>query len=279
MAQVGESGISVVIPAYNAAAEICETIQKVQSELFGLGLPLEIVVVDDGSSDATSEVVSQVPSIRLLRGACNRGKGWAVYRGVAQATFPTVCFTDADGPFLPGSYRAVIEPVLQGAPFVIGSRRLPGSAMLVNMGALNYAARRHLIGIAFNRLVRLSLPLAITDTQCGLKAFQRSVGIELCQRVRSLRYLFDIELLLAARALGIPVTEVAVSVAYRDRKTSLRLFRDCLVMGAGTLAIAWRAYRGSYQQPNSKLSKIEAQDAALVAGRLGTMPRQSSKVV
>lgn len=272
MTQAGERGVSVVIPAYNASAEIGETIEKIHRELSCCGLPLEVLVVDDGSTDATSEVVGQLPGTRLLRNARNRGKGWAVYRGVTQASFSTVCFTDADGPFLPGSYRAVIDPVLHGAPFVIGSRRLPGSAMLVSMGALNYAARRHLIGIAFNRLVRFSLPLEITDTQCGLKAFERSVGIQLCQRVRSLRYLFDVELLLAARVLKIPVTEVAVSVAYRDRKTSLRLFRDCIVMGAGIAAIAWRAYRGVYRHPNADLPSLEARDTAALTGSLSTTP-------
>lgn len=270
MTQAGEPGISIVIPAYNAAGEIAETVEKVRHEFGCLGLPLEVLVVDDGSTDATSEIVSRLRGARLLRGACNRGKGWAVYRGVREASFPTVCFTDADGPFLPGSYRAVVEPVLKGAPFVIGSRRLPGSEMLVSMGALNYAARRHLIGLAFNRWVRSSLPLDVTDTQCGLKAFQRSIGIELCQRVRSLRYLFDVELLLAARALGIPVTEVAVSVAYRDRKTSLRLFRESIVMGVGILAISWRAYRGTYRYPNPELPNIEERDRALVAAQVET---------
>ncbi|MCX8073559.1 MAG: glycosyltransferase [Candidatus Binatia bacterium] len=273
MSQSRQSGVSVVIPAYNAAEELAETVRKVRSELSLLDSPVEIVVVDDGSTDDTTRVASSLAGVRLLRSSCNRGKGWAVYRGVMQASFPVVCFTDADGPFLPGSYRAVVEPVLAGAPFVIGSRRLPGSEMLVSMSALNYAARRHLIGIGFNRCVRWCLPLRITDTQCGLKAFSREVGIELCQRVRSLRYLFDLELLLAARELGVPVTEVPVSVAYRDRKTSLRLFRESIVMAVGLGGIALRAYGGTYRVPNPKIASLVTDEAALIEGAVGSRPR------
>lgn len=263
-------GISVVIPAYNAAGELAEAVAKVRGELAALEVPLEILVVDDGSSDATTEVAERTDGVRVLRGSCNRGKGWAVYRGVMHSVFPVVCFTDADAPFLPGSYRAVIEPVVRGAPFVIGSRRLAGSEMLVSMTALNYAARRHLIGIGFNRFVRWILPLAITDTQCGLKAFQRSVGVELCQRIRSLRYLFDVELLLAAHVLSVPIQEVPVSIAYRDCKTSLRLFRESILMGAGLLGIAWRAYRGAYLRPNPKLRDLEVQDGGLMSELAGS---------
>ncbi|GIW45671.1 MAG: glycosyl transferase [Candidatus Binatia bacterium] len=266
-------GISVVIPAYNAAAELADTVAKVRGELAALELPLEILVVDDGSTDGTTEVAARTRGVRLVRGSFNRGKGWAVWRGVMRSSFPVVCFTDADAPFLSGSYRAVVEPVVRGAPFVIGSRRLAGSEMLVSMTALNYAARRHLIGISFNRFVRWILPLTITDTQCGLKAFQRSVGVELCQRIRSLRYLFDVELLLAAHALSVPIREVPVSVAYRDRKTSLRLFRESVLMGAGLLAIAWRAYRGAYLQPNPKLRDLEVQESELVSEAVSSSAR------
>jgi len=272
--QQGNQAVTVVIPAYNAADTLGETIDRIRHELAGLALPVEMLVVDDGSTDATPAVAASLPDVVVIRCPQNRGKGWAVYQGVRHASCPVVCFTDADAPFLPGSYRAVVERVLGGAPIAIGSRRLAGSEMLVRMDALSYAARRHLIGISFNRFLRWVTPLPLTDTQCGLKAFRRDVALQLFERIRSLRYLFDVEVLLAAQELGVPVEEVAVSVAYRDRKTSLRLVRESLVMGVGLLVIAWHARTGTYRNVNPRLAELEPAAAEPVTHRLPLM-RQS----
>lgn len=248
------SGITVVLPAYNAAGEICGTIERIRQELAPLDDRLEFIVVDDGSTDRTVEIAAYGGAdVRCLAGTRNRGKGWAVYRGVRAASCGTVCFTDADGPFLFGSYRAVVERAQGGEALVIGSRRMSSSQMLVKMEVLNYAARRHLVGLAFNALLRHLLRLPIRDTQCGLKAFPRSIGVQLVERIRSFGYLFDVELLLAARSLGIPVEEVAVSVAYRERKSSLRLVRESISMGLGLLRIAWQDRRGMYATSNPAL--------------------------
>lgn len=247
-------GISVVVPAFNAAAELAATIERIRTELSALGEPLEFVIADDGSTDGSADIARRCGAdVRCLREEQNRGKGWAVCRGVWAARYDTVCFTDADGPFLFGSYRAVVGRALESRSFAIGSRRLDASQMLVKMEVLNYAARRHLVGLAFNHLLRRVLALPIRDTQCGLKAFPRHIGLELVQRIRSFGFLFDVELLLAARALGVPIEEVAVSVAYRERKTSLRLLRESLQMGAGLLWIAWQDRRGLYRHPNPQL--------------------------
>lgn len=259
------SGISVVVPAYNAAGEISSTIERIRNELAPLDERLEFIVVDDGSTDRTAALAAlSGADVRCLRSSRNRGKGWAVYRGVRAARFGTVCFTDADGPFLFGSYRAVVERALRGGSLVIGSRRLSASQMLVKMEVLNYAARRHLVGLAFNRLLRQLLRLPIYDTQCGLKAFAREVGVQLVERIRSFGYLFDVELLLAARSLGIPVEEVAVSVAYRERKTSLRLMRESASMGLGLLWIALQDRRGLYASPNPELPLLESAEERAV---------------
>ncbi len=247
-------GVSVVVPVFNACRELPETVRRIRAELAELGEPLEFVVVDDGSTDGSAQAALLCGAdVRCLREAHNRGKGWAVVRGVLAARYGTVCFTDADGPFLPGSYRAVVARAVRSESLVIASRRLADSEMLVKMDVLNYAARRHLVGVTFNRLLRLLLRLPIRDTQCGLKAFSRALGRALVQRVRSFGFLFDVELLLAARALGVAVEEVAVSVAYRERKTSLRLLRESVQMGAGLVWIAWQDRLGRYAQPNPAL--------------------------
>jgi glycosyltransferase involved in cell wall biosynthesis len=227
----GESpALSIILPTYNLKDAIAHTITALRQELRPVAPRLELIVVDDGSSDGTARVVAdlarEASDVRLLCNRRNLGKGLSVYLGVLAARYDNVCFTDADLAFLPGSYRQVAERLLAGAPLVVASRRMPDSEILVRMEFLGYAARRHLIGLLFNLLVRTSLRLPFRDTQCGLKGFDRALGIDLLRRMRSPRFLFDIELLLAARRAQIAVAEVPVCMVYKDLKSSVRLLRD-----------------------------------------------------
>jgi dolichyl-phosphate beta-glucosyltransferase len=256
------SGLSVILPAYNAAGAITATIRCLQVELTPLVSSIEFIVVDDGSHDSTAaEVIALMKtdvSVRLLQNRSNLGKGASVCIGCLAATKELVCFTDADLPFAPGSYARIVTRLLQGADFVAASRRLPQSEIHVRMAVLGYAARRHFVGVVFNSFVRAGLRLRVRDTQCGLKGFTRSVGTALLQRTRSLRFLFDIELFVAARAMGVDVAEVPVSISYNERKTTMRLASDSTRMLGGLAGIAWRDLRGDYTLPNTEL------DAAIV---------------
>ena len=251
-------GVSIILPTLNLADGIGQTIGALRDELLPIASSMEFVVVDDGSTDDTATVVNRLcrvtSDVRLLRNQRNLGKGVSVYLGVLASRYPKVCFTDADLPFAPGSYARVIERLLRGCPFAVASRRMPDSEILVRMEVLGYAARRHLIGVAFNRLVRFGLRLPYRDTQCGLKAFDRQVGIELLQRVRSPRFLFDIELFLAARHMGVLVDEVPVCVAYNDFKSSVRLAADSSRMLLGVLQIWMRDRLGRYDEPNPAMA-------------------------
>lgn len=250
-------GVTIVLPAFNAAESIGATIDGLRAELAPLCRTLELVVVDDGSTDNTADVVRGLqaasPDIRLVRNVRNLGKGMSVYVGVLAARQPKVCFTDADLPFTHGSYAKVVQLALDGCPFAAGSRRMPQSEILVRMEVLGYAARRHFVGVVFNTIVRLLLALPYRDTQCGLKAFDRAVAIDLFRRLRSPRFLFDIELLVAAHELGIEVVEVPVCIAYNDFKSSVRLAEDSTRMLVGLLAIAWRFRRGIYRAVNPEM--------------------------
>lgn len=252
---MGQSaGVSVVLPAYNVGPAIQSTVEALAAELRGLGPGLELVIVDDGSTDGTATAAVALcerrDDVRVLRNRRNLGKGLAVYLGVIAARHSTVCFTDADLAFLPGSYARVVSAVRADRPFVVGSRRLAGSEIHVRMAVLGYAARRHVVGVTFNRCVRAALRLPFHDTQCGLKAFDRLTGLELFRRMRAPRFLFDIELFAAARALGIAVEEVPVGVVYNDFKSSVRLIQESARMLGGLAGIAVRHWRGAYAEPN-----------------------------
>lgn len=249
-----ERGLSVVLPAFNLETVIAHTIDALREELRPVASTVEFIVVDDGSSDATASVVAELcktnPDVRLVRNRHNLGKGMSVYEGLLAARFAKVCFTDGDLPFTLGSYARVMRPLLAGRPLVVASRRLPDSMLLVRMQVLNYAARRHVLGLIFNRAARTALGISLPDTQCGLKAFDRGVGIELFQRVRSPRFLFDLELLLAARYAGVEVDQVPVGVEYHDARSSLRLTVDLLRMFFGFAMICARNWLGHYRVPN-----------------------------
>jgi len=248
------TALSVVLPAFNLAGEIEKTIAALRAELGALVSRLEFVVVDDGSTDATARTVENLcqtaTDVRLLRNHRNLGKGATVYVGVLAARHANVCFTDGDLAFTPGSYARVARELLAGRDFVVASRRLPDSQILVRMEVLGYAARRHFVGVVFNHLVRACLRLPFHDTQCGLKAFRRDVGIELFRRVHSPRFLFDLELFLAARQAGITAHEVPVCIAYEDVESSVRVARDSLRMFIGLGQIWLRERRGVYREPN-----------------------------
>lgn len=251
-------GISVVLPAYNAAELIENTTVALRAELGPLAASLEMIVVDDGSSDATVEVVRRIRGrhgdVRLLRNRTNLGKGLSIYLGILASRHTHLCFTDADLAFSMGDYARVVERVLASDKLVVASRRLPDSEIQVRMEVLGYASRRHLIGIAFNRMVKAALSIPYGDTQCGLKAFPRATGIELFRRMRSTGFLFDIEVFLAARELGVPIEEVPVRIVYNDFKSSVKLAGDAARFLAGLGRIWRRARAGAYALPAAEMA-------------------------
>jgi dolichyl-phosphate beta-glucosyltransferase len=252
------SELSVVLPAHNAGEAIARSIRWLREQLVGLVDAVEFIVVDDGSSDDTAdrmrELTRENPDVRLLSNRQNLGKGMALYLGVFAARHSKVLLTDADAPFSEDSYRRVIGELNAGAPVVIASRRLKDSQILICLDVMGYAARRHLIGLAFGRLVRLLTGLDCSDTQCGLKALDRGVALELFRHLHRGGFVFDIELLLAARERGIPVVEIPVCIVYEQTRSSLDVALDSWRMGVALLAIARRQRRGGYRAPAAALT-------------------------
>jgi dolichyl-phosphate beta-glucosyltransferase len=203
--------ISVVIPAYNEEFRLPPTLIQCIDHLEQEGLSYEIIVVDDGSRDGTSEMVRRFqrirPQIILIRLPRNRGKGHAVRTGVLNSHGAQVLFADADGstPFteLERLQRAINE---QRAQVAFGSRAVPDQDTLVS--AVWY---RRIIGRVFNFLVNsVALP-NVKDTQCGFKLFCRKAAMELFSRQTVDGWSFDVEILYLARRLNIQCVEVPVN--------------------------------------------------------------------
>jgi hypothetical protein len=140
----------------------------------------------------------------------------------------------------------VLERLESGHPLVVGNRRLPESVYVVKNALIRYVYRRHRGGSAFNALVRLLFGLTTRDTQSGLKGFSRYAAGGIFQQVYTDGFLFDIEIFIRSRTLGIPVTEVAVQLTYEDDITTVQQFRYLFTVVPELIHIKMLEMRGAY---------------------------------
>ena len=208
-------GLSLVIPAFNEAAVIAQAVSEAEVSLAGRFPEFEILVVDDGSSDDTSGVVTHSlpisPHTRLLRHATNRGYGAALRTGFEAARFPLVAFTDADCQF--DLTELPTLAALAGDYPIVAGYRLDRKD----------TARRRFFSWGYNRLTRTLLGTRVRDVDCALKVFRRDVLARLLPESRG--FFVNTEMMTRTRQLGLPVVEVPV--AHRPRasgesKVSLR---------------------------------------------------------
>ena len=236
--------LSIVIPAYNEAARIVATLETIASWVAEQGLTAEVVLVDDGSSDQTGEQAVRAQTggtrLRCLTGDGNRGKGYAVRRGMLAAEGRFVMFTDADLSTPIEELERFLPALEEGRPLVIGSRRLAGSRVLRRQ-----PLHRQWLGRVFSWLARRLLHPEVTDFTCGFKAFRREVVALLFTPLTLDGWSFDAELLHVAFRRGVPVHEVPVRWTNRA-ETRVRLLRDVVVSGWGLVRVVWQGWRGRY---------------------------------
>jgi dolichyl-phosphate beta-glucosyltransferase len=239
--------LSIVIPAYNEEKRLPATINRLKCYLASTGWEFaEIVVVDDGSRDATVRVVQNIDAaglpIRVLRNPGNRGKGYAVRNGVQKAKGEWTLVTDAD-------LSTPIEELEKlwaaardsGAQVVIGSRALDRSLVGVHQPVLRESAGR-----LFNVAARLLTGLPFKDTQCGFKLFETRVAREVFQRQQIERFGFDVEALFIVRRLGYSAIEVPVR--WNDVVgTKVGAFGG-LAAFLDPLRVRWHQMRGRYRR-------------------------------
>ena len=232
--------LTVVLPAYDAAAGVAESVERVRKELATLDEAgdLEVVVADDGSHDQTVEVARRAGADHVVANARNMGKGAAVKAGVAAASGRTVAFTDVDLAYPPAQIRRLLEEVERGSRMVVGSRWAAESSASSPATAVRQMKSR-----LFNLATRAAVGVW-RDTQCGLKAFEADAAASIFSRVRQDGFSFDVELFLAAKELGIEVVEVPVQLDSRE-ETTVRLTRQVSAV-LDLLSIRRRLRRGGY---------------------------------
>jgi glycosyltransferase involved in cell wall biosynthesis len=250
--------LSIVIPAYNEQQRLPGTLQTILAFAVTQQLDVEVIVVDDGSTDATIATIEPLqPNYRQLHIIRNdhRGKGYAVRTGAlaAQGTYVLLCDADLAVPL--EEWRKLEHYLVNGYDVVIGSREGVGARRL------GEPAYRHTMGRVFNLLVRLIAVGGIQDTQCGFKAFQHTVARDLFSSVqlyganaKQIRgaavTAFDVEVLFLARKRGYRVKEVPVVWRY-GTETKVDPLRDSWRNLLDVLRIRWNALRGRYNTAGS----------------------------
>ena len=219
--------ISVVVPCFNEAERIGETLRIALDYLGKVAPESELIVINDGSTDATGKIIRQVFSeptnieTHLLENFPNRGKGAAVRTGLLTATRSIGLFTDADLSTPIDEMPKLIEPIaVDEVDIAFGSRAL--NRKLIGH---HQPWRREQAGRVFNLLVRLATGLPYWDTQCGFKAFRLAVCRPILETARIAGFGFDVELLFLAERAHLRLREIPVRWNHHDG-SKVRVLRD-----------------------------------------------------
>lgn len=235
--------LSVVIPAYNEEQRIHSTLDQVVRYLSAQAYSWTVLVVDDGSTDATASIVDTFardqPRVELLS-MPHRGKGGAVQAGMLHTAAQYRFLCDADLSMPIEQLARFLPPALTDYDIALGSREVPGARRF------DEPRRRHIMGRLYNSITRtLALP-GVRDTQCGFKCFRGTVANRLFSLQRTSGFGFDIEILYLARRMGLRLVEVPIDWYHRAH-SKVRPLQDGFTMTADIFRVRWNTWRGRYK--------------------------------
>jgi dolichyl-phosphate beta-glucosyltransferase len=235
--------LSIIFPAHNEETRLPATLEKVAAFIIANSYPIEVLVVENGSNDRTFSIAQEfqatIPNLRVIH-EDQSGKGLAVKRGMLEATgeYRFVCDVDLSMPL--EEINNFIPPKLTGVDVGIGSREAPGAHRY------NEPVYRHLVGRAFNNMVRWIVLPGLNDTQCGFKCFSAAAAKEVFSRQTIPGWTFDVEVLYIARRLGYKVVEVPIHW-YHFPGSKIRVLKDSLHMAMDLFKIRLNGLKGLYR--------------------------------
>jgi dolichyl-phosphate beta-glucosyltransferase len=245
--------LSVVIPAYNEAMNMRNTLEQAWSFLAARSYSTELLVVDDGSEDSTADIVREFAQARShvrLLSITHGGKAAALRAGMLAAKGDLIVFSDADLATPLHYVELFRESVARGCDVVIGTREGQGAERI---GEPSY---RHVMGRAFNLMVRLLLLPGIQDSQCGFKLFTRDAAHTILRKTRLYANpdgliqgprvtAFDVELLVVAKRCGFRICGMPVVWTY-GKASKVNPARDTWTNFCDVLTVKWNDVRGRY---------------------------------
>ncbi len=233
--------LSLIIPMYNEAAILPQTVRTLTEYLAAQPFDWELVFVDDGSTDGSAALVEGLglPGVRVLGYTPNRGKGRAVKTGMLEGRGELLMFLDADLAYGTQVIARVVEAMDQ-AP---DKQVLLGSRVLHPEGYAGYTPLRRLASKTYILVLRLVGGFRLSDSQCGCKAFRRQAAREIFSRVQTDGFAFDFEAILWAQKLGYAIQELPVKIV-NHRASKVNTLRDTFRMLAQLRQIRRRVGRG-----------------------------------
>ena len=248
--------LSIVVPAYNEAERIGGTLKRMLAYFDAQPYTYEILVVSDGSSDDTMEVVEPIAAqrsqVRLLSYAGNRGKGYAVRYGILRARGERVLFSDADLSTPIEEVEKLASKLDAGYDIAIGSRDVEGSELIKRQSWF-----REFGGKTFNKIVQALVVPGIRDTQCGFKLFTHISAQCIFGRAQVDHFAFDVEVLFLARSVfGYRIAEVPVRWQHVEG-SKVRFVRDAVRMAKTVVRIRATRYDASTENTAESTNTID----------------------
>jgi glycosyltransferase involved in cell wall biosynthesis len=232
--------VSIIMPAYNEATRIASSIEETIRTFYEFGCPFELIVMDDGSTDNTFQILQVLSQkyphqLSVKRNPANFGKGRALKKALHYVSGDYVVFLDADMDLHPIQVQTLFDIMrLDNADIVIGSKLHPNSIV-------NYPLQRKIISFGYYLLVRTLFNLPCHDTQTGIKLFKTEVLRRVFPRIVVKKFAFDLELLVNANHLGYRITEAPIVLHSQRRYTRVGL-KAIFTTTLDTLAVFYRMH-------------------------------------
>ena len=234
--------LTIIVPAYNEEGRLPTTLDGLEAYCNRWGVDYRVVVVDDGSRDATARLTAVRGNRFATISQANTGKGAAVRNGMLRATGRVVAFTDADLPYDLDGVRTAYAAIAGGqCEVVFGARDMQASAVLAHRRFL-----RTLATWVFRGIVAQLVSRQVTDTQCGLKVFSRRAALDIFSRTTIDGFAFDAEVVFLTHRLGLPFRRIPVTLI-NEYGSTISLTRHALPMLLDVIGLRLRALRGDYE--------------------------------
>lgn len=238
--------LSVIIPAYNEEKRISRTIEDIGNYLKNQNFESEIIIVSDGSTDKTVEIVksfsNKFKNLKIIDYKENKGKGFGVREGILKAQGEFRIFTDADNSTPISEIEKFWKEFEMGADIVIGSREIKGAILDPPQPLF-----RRFVGECFKFLRKIIVGLwEIQDTQCGFKCFKKETVERVFPKCKIDRFAFDPEILILAKKAGYKIKEVPIY--WRNDLMSKVKIKSIFKMAIDLIKIRLNLILGKYGQ-------------------------------